>query len=293
MCGSATALPATWASSTNSATVDFGTNPSHRKYFWECGVRLSACRRPAGGETFLWRTDSAPKRPPERCTRCTSHGPNGVGVSSPFIEDLALVLPQDLPRRDEVIAKSARHLALIVEANQHFNLTRITTSREAAIKHVLDSVLPWRIFSRAEHILDAGSGAGFPGIPLALVLPETRFTLAESIQKRARFLDSVLDALDLHNVVVAPERAEDVLRRRRIDVITARAVAPIGRAIGFFAPALKAGARALLYKGPDADAEILEAAPDATKHKLQLRVVERYELPEAMGSRTIVEIARR
>ncbi len=213
-------------------------------------------------------------------------------MSKAFAEDLALVLPHDLPRRDDVIAKTAQHLELIAEANQHFNLTRITTPREAAIKHVLDSVLPWRLFCGAEHILDAGSGAGFPGIPLALVLPGTRFTLAESIQKRARFLDTVLDALDLHNVVVAPERAEDVLRRRRIDLITARAVAPIGRAISLFAPALKAGARALLYKGPDAEAEILEAEPDAKKHKLRLRVVERYELPESMGTRTIVEIAR-
>ena len=209
-----------------------------------------------------------------------------------FAEELARVLPADLPRREEVIAKSSEHLALIVEANQHFNLTRITSPRDAAIKHVLDCVLPWRYFANAEHVLDAGSGAGFPGIPLALVLPSTRFTLAESIQKRARFLESCLDFMELHNVYVAAERAEDVLRRRRIDVITARAVAPISRAIQLFAPALKAGATALLYKGPDVEAEIVEAEPDARKHKLGLRVLERFELPETMGCRTIVEISR-
>jgi 16S rRNA (guanine527-N7)-methyltransferase len=211
---------------------------------------------------------------------------------STFEEQLALVLPADLPRRDEVIAKSGKHLDLIVEANQHFNLTRITTPREAAIKHILDSVLPWKYFEGARHVLDAGSGAGFPGIPLALVLPDVRFTLAESILKRARFLDAVLDALELHNVEVAPERAEDVLRRRRIDVITARAVAPIERAIQLFSPALKSGARALLYKGPDVDTEILGAAASAQKNKLKVRVVERYELPESLGGRTLVEMLR-
>jgi 16S rRNA (guanine527-N7)-methyltransferase len=210
----------------------------------------------------------------------------------PFEDELARVLPPDLPHRDDTIAKAAQHLELIVDANQHFNLTRITTPREAAIKHVLDSLLPLHLFADARHVLDAGSGAGFPGVPLALALPGTRFTLAESIQKRARFLDSAVDAIDLHNVDVAAERAEDVLRRRRIDLITARAVAPITRALELFGPALKAGARALLYKGPDVDKEIAEAEPAARKLKVRVRVVARYELPDQLGLRTIVEMSR-
>ncbi len=208
----------------------------------------------------------------------------------PFEDELARVLPPDLPGREQVIRKAARHLELIVEANQHFNLTRITTDREAAIKHVLDSILPLHLFANARHVLDAGSGAGFPGVPLALALPETRFTLAESTQKRARFLDAAVDTIELHNADVAAERAEDVLRRRRIDVITARAVAPIDRTLDLFGPALRAGARALLYKGPDVEHEIAQAAPQARRLKLTMQVVWRYDLPDAMGSRTIVEI---
>ena len=207
-------------------------------------------------------------------------------------EQLRLVLPADLPHREEVLAKTSRHLDLIEEANQHFNLTRITTPREAAIKHVLDSVLPWKFFEAARHVLDAGSGAGFPGVPLALVLPHVRFTLAESIHKRARFLESVVDALELDNAEVAAERAEDVLRRRHIDLITARAVAPMDRAIEWFGPAIKKGARALLYKGPDADTEIGSANAQARRAKVQIRVVDRYVLPDALGIRTMVELAR-
>src|SRR5580658_7316544 len=109
-----------------------------------------------------------------------------------FEDELDQVLPSDIPRRELVIQKSAEHLALILEANKTLNLTRITAPREAAIKHVLDSVIPWRLFAGARHVLDAGTGAGFPGIPLALALPEIQFTLAESIQKKARFVESAL-----------------------------------------------------------------------------------------------------
>ncbi|MEO8129261.1 MAG: RsmG family class I SAM-dependent methyltransferase, partial [Bryobacteraceae bacterium] len=84
-----------------------------------------------------------------------------------FEEALAAVLPAQLPHRSTVVSQAAQHLALIVEVNQYLNLTRITSPAEAAIKHVLDSVLPWRLFTDAKHILDAGTGAGFPGIPLA------------------------------------------------------------------------------------------------------------------------------
>ena len=209
-----------------------------------------------------------------------------------FAEELDRILPQDLPHRAGVIAKAARHLELVAEANLQFNLTRITGAREAAIKHVLDSVLPWRLFANAKHVVDAGSGAGFPGVPLALVLPEVRFTLAESIQKRARFLEAAVDALELHNVDVVPERAEDVLRRRRVDTITARAVAPVNRALSLFVPALKSGARALLYKGPDAESEIADAAAEARRHKLHLSVISRYDLPDDLGTRSIVVAQR-
>src|SRR6266700_2800178 len=148
-----------------------------------------------------------------------------------FESELNDVLPADLPHRDNVVLKSARHLALIVEANRHLNLTRITSAREAAIKHVLDSVVPWRLFEGAKHVLDAGAGAGFPGVPLALALPEVQFTLAESVQKKAHFLESALTALALPNVGVSPRRAEDLLKTEAIDTITARAFAPLSRTL--------------------------------------------------------------
>ena len=209
-----------------------------------------------------------------------------------FAAELASLLPPDLPHRDTVIASAARHLDLIVEINQVMNLTRITGPREAAIKHVLDSVLPWQLFQRAATVADAGTGPGFPGIPLALVLPAVKFTLLDATQKKARFVQCVVDALELPNVTVLPQRAEEWLHHNKVDIVTGRAVAPLSKALLYFAPALKSGARVLLYKGPDAETEIAEAAPEARKRRIAMKVIERYALPDALGDRTIVELSR-
>lgn len=208
-----------------------------------------------------------------------------------FAEELAQLLPPDLPNRDRCIEISARHLDLIVEINRTMNLTRILGEREAAIKHVLDSVMPWRLFKNAKRVADCGTGAGFPGIPLSVVLPDTRFYLLESVQKKARFVESAVAALALPNVAVLPLRAEEWLLKQRVDIVTARAVAPLEKAIPLFAAALRSGTRALLYKGPDVEHEMELASPDARNRRIKMQVVERYPLPDGLGSRTIVELS--
>lgn len=207
-----------------------------------------------------------------------------------FAEQLSELLPSDLPHREIVVAKSARHLELIAEANQHFNLTRITDAREAAIKHVLDSVMPWRSFLHAPEVVDVGTGAGFPGVPLALVLPDVRFTLVESVGKKARFVESAIEQLALPNVNVMPRRVEETLRGRTNTVFTARALAPLPKAVDLFGPAIRVGCRAVLYKGPEAEAEITRAEPKLRKYGLRALISQTYTLPDEMGSRTIVEI---
>lgn len=209
-----------------------------------------------------------------------------------FAAELDQVLPSDLPHRTRVVELGARHLDRIREANNHFNLTRITGAHEAAVKHILDSILPWNRFAGATSILDAGTGPGFPGIPLAIALPDTRFTLAESVGKKATFVDETIDALGLHNVEVVPHRAEDLLKKRSFPIITARAVAPIHRALEYFGPAIRSGARAVLYKGPDVETEIAEAAPVARRQQIAIEVLDSYELPDHMGTRKLVEIRR-
>lgn len=209
-----------------------------------------------------------------------------------YLVPLRELLPADLPNRDRCAELAARHLALIEEANRQFNLTRIVEPREAVVKHVVDSVMPWRWFAGSEEVGDAGAGAGFPGIPLAAALPDTRFVLMESTQKKARFVASAIAALELANAAIEPVRAEDWLREHRMALVTGRAVAPVVRVVDLFADAIARGTRVLLYKGPDAEAQIAEATPALRKRGFAARIIGRYELPEAMGSRTLVEIAR-
>ena len=203
-----------------------------------------------------------------------------------FAEELARVLPQDIPCRDRLIEKAAAHLTLILAANEHFNLTRIISAPEAAIKHVFDSVAPWRYFAGARRVLDAGTGAGFPGIPLSLVLPDVRFTLAESTQKKARFVDSSVEHLELHNVQVLADRAEQIALAQRPDIITARAVAPLDRLLDLFAKPMKQGARLILYKGPEVETELAAIK----KYRIKAEQLDRYELPDGMGTRVVVSI---
>jgi len=203
-----------------------------------------------------------------------------------FASELARVLPEDIPHRDLLIEKSAAHLSLILRANEHFNLTRIISAPEAAIKHVFDSVAPWRFFASARRVLDAGTGAGFPGVPLSVVLPNVRFTLAESTQKKARFVDSAVESLHLPNVEVLADRAEQIALAQRPDIITARAVAPIHRLLDLFAKPLKQGATLILYKGPEVEAELA----DARRHRIKVEELWRYELPDGMGTRVVLAL---
>lgn len=203
-----------------------------------------------------------------------------------FADELARVLPSDLPNRDRFIEKSARHLEMVKTVNEYMNLTRIVDPKEAAIKHTLDSVLPWRHFQHAARVIDAGTGAGFPGIPLAIALPHVRFTLAESIQKKARFVETVVEELDLHNARVIAGRAE--LIASTPEIVTARAVAPLDRLLENFSKFLRDGAQLLLYKGPDAASELAGIADARTK----AHILDRFELPENCGVRTIVSVSR-
>lgn len=206
------------------------------------------------------------------------------------------LLPERLLLSEDQIQLCARHLELVLETNQKFNLTRITEPREAVIKHVLDSLLPAALYSGAKTILDLGSGAGYPGIPLAILFPEIDVMLVESTQKKARFLQQVVKELKLKNVRVEPKRGEAVLKSlppNRIDILTARAVGSIEKLLDVLRPVKNRFGKLLLFKGQKAAEEIEAAGEVARQLKLDGEIVFTYELPDEMGRHCVVEYRHR
>ena len=157
-----------------------------------------------------------------------------------------------------------RYHALLAEANARMNLTRVPDDpREAADRNYLDCIAALAgDFPRVEAAVDVGSGAGFPGIPLAIMLPDTRFTLIDALSRRVEFLRAVIDRLGL-NARALHLRAEDAARRPELreafDLSTARAVAPMNVLCEYLLPLTRVGGRALALKGPGLDEELARA----------------------------------
>ncbi len=224
---------------------------------------------------------------------------------------IAVALPAELSGRAALVAGCARHAALLLDANERLNLTRITAPRELAVKHVLDSLLPWRRLRElfpvpvaaagkaagastgAPLLLDLGSGGGYPGIPLALLLPHVPVVLCESIQKKAAFLAEVAAALALSNVEVRARRAEELLAEFATPVaaVTARAVDSARELLRLLKPARGRFGRLLLWKGQGVELEIAQAAKDAEKQRLAAAITWRGELPDDHAPRCLLEYA--
>ena len=158
-----------------------------------------------------------------------------------------------------------QYLALLLEANRAFNLTSVDEPEAAWHKHILDSLsLVPQLAAQLDlaTIVDVGSGGGLPGIPLAVALPERRFTLLEATGKKARFLADVSRALRLDNVRVVEQRAESFGQaegRAQFDAVTARAVSRLPVLLELTLPLLRPHGICLALKGEQAELEVQEA----------------------------------
>ncbi len=157
-------------------------------------------------------------------------------------------------------------LDLLLRWNQRMNLTAHRTPESVVVYHFLDSlslVKALEPFPKALSLVDVGTGAGFPGLPLKLAFPSLRLTLVESSTKTAQFLEAVLSALHLHDVRLVVERAERAARdpehRERYQLAVARGVAPMPTLAEYLLPFVQIQGRAVAYKGPKAPEEVWEA----------------------------------
>jgi 16S rRNA (guanine527-N7)-methyltransferase len=151
----------------------------------------------------------------------------------------------------------------LVAWNARFNLTAVTDLEGVQVRHFLDSLsclLAMGDDARGQSLIDVGSGAGFPGIPLKIVYPALRLTLLEATGKKTDFLRHMVGSLELHNVTVIHDRAErighDPLHREAYDWVVARAVASMPTLVEYLLPLCRLGGRCLAQKGEEAAAEV-------------------------------------
>lgn len=161
-----------------------------------------------------------------------------------------LGLALNLARRRQLLD----YLALLARWNKAYNLTAVSRPREMVARHLLDSlsILPWLA---GNGIVDAGTGAGLPGVPLAIACPERHFTLVDGNGKKIRFLRQVRRELKLGNIQPIHARLEDLPTEDAPDTITARALAPLERLVAWHRPWLQRGTRLLAMKGRLSEAE--------------------------------------
>lgn len=159
--------------------------------------------------------------------------------------------------------KLLKYHELLLEWNAKMDLTAVTEEADMIDRHYVDSLMALTIpelIPQGASLIDVGTGAGFPGLPLALARADLRVTLMDAQQKRLNFLQAVLDALDVQNVTLVHARAEDGARRKEYrecyDVAVARAVAPLPVLAEYLLPYVKVGGKAVCWKGPAVQDEL-------------------------------------
>ena len=161
-----------------------------------------------------------------------------------------------IPFDPELPEKLLRYHALLMDWNTRMDLTAVTDEAEMMDRHYVDSLMALRfgLIPRKGRIIDVGTGAGFPGMPLALACPDVQVTLMDAQQKRLTFLQAVIDELQVRNVTLVHSRAEDgarlPLHREQYDLAVARAVAPLAVLAEYLLPYVRVGGSALCWKGP-------------------------------------------
>lgn len=187
----------------------------------------------------------------------------------------------------------------LIDWNRRINLTAITGYEEVQIKHFCDSlsvILGGQPFVAANRprVLDVGTGAGFPGIPLKILLPGIGLVLLESVAKKGAFLRHLVEKLGLENVEVVIGRAEEIAHlteyREKFDIVLSRGVAPLPTLVELTLPLCKIGGSSIAQKKGNIDVEVAQAATAMGVLGGSLREIKRVELDELAGERYLVII---
>ena len=187
---------------------------------------------------------------------------------------------------------------LLVEWNKVMNLTGITEYEEVNEKHFVDSVALVKAVSlnKKQNLIDVGTGAGFPGIPLKIVFPHLKVTLLDSLNKRIKFLDTVIEELGLEHIETIHGRAEDFAKqadyREQYDICVSRAVANLATLSEYSLPYVKIGGLFIPYKSGEIEEELSHSEKAITILGGKLDQVIKFELPGSEIGRSFVKIEK-
>jgi 16S rRNA (guanine527-N7)-methyltransferase len=199
-------------------------------------------------------------------------------------------------RRPAEIALLIRHIELVIDANRRVNLTRVTDRMSAVRLHAADSLAVLEDLENAPvgPLLDLGSGAGFPGIPLA-ICSDRSVVLVDSVAKKVRELELIVAAMGLENRIQAIAARAEALGRSHageFSVVTARAVSELPALVELAGPLLAIGGRLVCLKGSPSSEEISRANAVANVVGMRLEYQRSFDLPQAVGHRTIACYSR-
>ncbi len=186
------------------------------------------------------------------------------------------------------------YMNILIEWNKVMNLTGITEPKEIIIKHFLDSLTVADKIDKKDCIIDVGTGAGFPGIPIKIVFPDTKVVLLDSLNKRIKFLNEVVQKLELKDIKTIHGRAEDYGRdknyREMYDISIARAVAPLNVLLEYLMPFVKINGKCLCMKGANVENEILDSRNAIKTLGGELIETKEFFIPNTDIKRKIVQI---
>ena len=214
---------------------------------------------------------------------CLNNDFNLINLLKSLIQQAGLTISDDKIRQLE------QFIDLFIEKNKVINLTKIKSKEEFLIKHIIDALFINQFLDFKKNIkaADLGTGGGLPGIPLAILHPDTSFTLIDSVKKKIKCVEEFADKLSLNNVIGLSDRLEaigqDKKYREQFDLVLVRALAPLPVLLELALPLTKVGGQLVAFKGPGYFGEINEADKAMQILKAEMPKVEFYELPKKMG----------
>ena len=198
---------------------------------------------------------------------------------------------------DKQLKMFMKYYNLLIEKNKVMNLTAITDLEEVVIKHFIDSlsIAKFVDMTKEMNVIDVGSGAGFPGIPLKIAFPNINLVMLDSLGKRVNFLNDTTIRLDLTNVEAIHARAEDGAKvngmRQNFDLCVSRAVANLATLSEYCLPFVKEGGMFVCYKSGNIDVELKESNKAITTLSSEVAGIDKFVLPETDIERTLIKIS--